>query len=161
MPRGGARTVSGPPPDPNSLRQARAAEAGGWKTLPAEGYAGPVPDWPLTEATPREDVLWADLWVKPQALVWAEMGQELEVALFCRTLAEAERPDARADIKKMVRGYLDSLGLSVSGMLRNRWRIAPGPSAPGAVLPLETDRLERRRPSARDRLKVVPSGEGS
>ena len=159
MPRGGARTVSGPPPNPNSLRQARAAEAGGWKTLPSEGYDGPVPDWPLTEPTPREQDIWDDLWETPQAVMWAELGQALEVALFCRTLAEAERPDARADIKKMVRGYLDSLGLSVSGMLRNRWKIAPasevaaleGPAAAGAP----------RRRSARDRLKVVPSGEGA
>jgi hypothetical protein len=158
MPRGGARTVSGPPPDPNSLRSARAAEAGGWRTLPAEGCTGPVPEWPLTEATPREETLWADLWAKPQAVMWAEMGQELEVALFCRTLAEAERADARADIKKMVRGYLDSLGLSVSGMLRNRWKIAP--AAEVAALEARNQPAPRRR-SARDRLKVVPSGEGA
>lgn len=160
MARGGARTVSGPPPDPNSLRSARAAEAGGWKTLPAEGYGGPVPEWPLTEATPREDDLWGDLWAKPQAVMWAELGQELEVALFCRTLAEAERPDARADIKKMVRGYLDSLGLSVSGMLRNRWKIAPAAEVAALEAAAGGERAPRRR-SARDRLKVVPSGEGS
>jgi hypothetical protein len=90
--------------------------------------------------------------------MWAEMGQELEVALFCRTLAEAERADARADIKKMVRGYLDSLGLSVSGMLRNRWKIAP--AAEVAALEARGEPAPRRR-SARDRLKVVPSGEGA
>jgi hypothetical protein len=138
----------------------RAAEAGGWKTLPADGYAGPVPEWPLTEATPREEDIWADLWAKPQAVMWAELGQALEVALFCRTLAEAERPDARADIKKMVRGYLDSLGLSVAGMLRNRWKIAPAVETEADLVPLESA-PSRRRPSARDRMKVVPSGEGS
>lgn len=160
MPRGGARAVSGPPPDPKSLRTAKAVEAGGWKTLPAGGYDGPVPEWPLTEASLREETLWADLWVKPQAVMWAELEQALEVALFVRTLAEAERPDARADIKKMIRGYLDSLGLSVSGMLRHRWKVAAAVEPVGGE-PLETGRLERRRPSARDRLKVVPSGEGS
>lgn len=160
MPRGGARTVSGPPPDPNSLRQARAAEAGGWKTLPADGYTGDVPEWPLTEATAREDAIWTDLWAKPQALMWAELGQALEVALFCRTLAEAERPDARADIKKMVRGYLDSLGLSVSGMLRNRWKIAPSVDAVVLDLPAGAAEAPGRR-SARDRMKVVPSDEGA
>lgn len=161
MPRGGARAVSGPPPDPNSLRQVKAAERGGWKTLPAEGRTGELPEWPLTEATPREVALWDDLWSKPQAVVWEEMGQELEVALFARTLAEAEKPDARVDVKKMVRGYLDSLGLSVTGMLRNRWKIAPATDAPiGEVLPLE-GAPARRRPSSRDRMKVVPSGEGA
>jgi hypothetical protein len=138
----------------------KAAEKGGWKTLPAEGRQGAAPEWPLTEATGREAVLWDDLWAKPQAVVWEDMGQELEVALFVRTLAEAERPDARADIKKMIRGYLDSLGLSVAGMLRNRWKIAPAVETEAGLVPLESA-PSLRRPSARDRMKVVPSGEGS
>jgi hypothetical protein len=87
------------------------------------------------------------------------MGQELEVALFVRTLAEAERADARVDVKKMVRGYLDSLGLSVAGMNRNRWKIAPPIEGPAAEASAPATPI--RRPSARDRLKVVPSGEGS
>ncbi|MER7963596.1 hypothetical protein [Streptomyces ardesiacus] len=159
MPRGG-HAASGPPPDPNALRRNRKSDAAGWKTLPAEGRQGATPEWPLTEATGRESVLWEDLWAKPQAVIWEDMGQELEVALFVRTLAEAERPDARADIKKMIRGYLDSLGLSVSGMLRNRWKIAPGVEAAGDLVPLESA-PSLRRPSARDRMKVVPHGEGS
>ncbi|MGP3686520.1 hypothetical protein ACTVZO_17740 [Streptomyces sp. IBSNAI002] len=113
----------------------------------------------MTEATAREWDVWESLWDKPQAVMWEELGQVLEVALFVRTLAEAERADARVDIKKMVRGYLDSLGLSVQGMLRNRWKIAPSTEA------LEdadaTPAPVARRPSARDRLKVVPSGEGA
>ncbi|WKV74736.1 hypothetical protein AW27_026385 [Streptomyces sp. PCS3-D2] len=158
MPRGGARAVSGPAPDPNALRRERKTDAAGWRTLPADGRPGPAPEWPLTEATEREHDVWLDLWESPQAVMWEELGQALEVALFVRTLAEAERPDARVDIKKMVRGYLDSLGLSVQGMLRNRWKIAPGVPAPAAdAVPAPAV----RRPSARDRLKVVPSGEGS
>ncbi|MFI2367292.1 hypothetical protein [Streptomyces sp. NPDC018833] len=156
MPRGGARAVSGPPPDPRSLRSARVADKGGWRTLPAEGRDGEAPVWPLTTAADRELDLWEDLWGKPQAVAWEDMGQELEVALFVRTLAEAERADARVDVKKMVRGYLDSLGLSVAGMNRNRWKIAPALEEPVALV---TEPV--RRPSARDRLKVVPSGEGS
>ncbi|MEU1194936.1 hypothetical protein ABZ446_01775 [Streptomyces sp. NPDC005813] len=159
MPRGGARAVSGPPPDPRSLRSTKAADKGGWRTLPAEGREGEPPEWPLTTAADREMDLWEDLWAKPQAVVWEDMGQELEVALFVRTLAEAERADARVDVKKMVRGYLDSLGLSVAGMNRNRWKIAPALEETGAAaLP---DAAPSRRPSARDRLKVVPSGEGA
>ncbi|WP_318196898.1 hypothetical protein [Streptomyces sp. MCL20-2] len=159
MPRGGARTVSGPPPDPRSLKSAASMDKGGWRTLPAEGRPGDPPEWPLTEPTGRELELWDDLWGKPQALAWEDMGQELEVALFVRTLAEVERPDARVDIKKMVRGYLDSLGLSVAGMNRNRWKIAPATEEPPAAGPVVAAPV--RRPSARDRLKVVPSGEGS
>ncbi|WP_240363748.1 hypothetical protein [Streptomyces sp. SID8376] len=157
MPRGG-HAASGPPPDPNSLRSAKAVQSGGWTTLPAEGRTGPAPEWPLTEQTDREAALWEDLWAKPQAVAWEEMDQVLEVALFCRTLAEAERPDCRVDVKKMVRSYLDSLGLSVAGMLRNRWKV--GVASAGDDLPVSSA-PGRRRPSARDRLKVVPSGEGA
>ncbi|MFE6223319.1 hypothetical protein [Streptomyces sp. NPDC057854] len=152
MPRGG-HAASGPAPDPNALRRNRKSDAAGWRTLPAEGRQGSAPSWPLTEPTDREYDLWADLWETPQAVAWEELGQALEVALFVRTLAEAERPDARVDIKKMIRGYLDSLGLSVAGMLRHRWRVAPGAEASeGATAP---EAPVRRRPSARDRFKVV------
>ena len=155
MPRGGARAVSGPPPDPRSLKSAASMDKGGWRTLPAE-RTGEAPKWPLTEAADRELELWDELWGKPQAVAWEDMGQELEVALFVRTLAEAERADARLDVKKMVRGYLDSLGLSVAGMNRNRWKIAPAVEAPEPTVAPSV-----RRPSARDRLKVVPSGDGT
>lgn len=159
MPRGGARAVSGPAPDPRSLKSAQAMDKGGWRTLPAEGREGDAPEWPLTTPADRELDLWDDMWSKPQATAWEDMGQELEVALFVRTLAEAERADARVDVKKMVRSYLDSLGLSVAGMNRNRWKIAPPVDEPAAVAP--TAAAPARRPSARDRLRVVPSGEGA
>ncbi|MFC8494722.1 hypothetical protein ACFUJU_28800 [Streptomyces sp. NPDC057235] len=160
MPRGGARAVSGPPPDPRSLRSAKVMDKGGWRTLPAEGRQAPAPEWPLTTPSDRELDLWDELWAKPQAVAWADMGQELEVGLFVRTLAEAESPDARLDVKKMVRSYLDSLGLSVAGMNRNRWKIAPAieeAEPEGPAVNVEP----ARRPSARDRFRVVTSGEGS
>lgn len=47
MARGGARTISGPPPDPNALRRDRKSDRDGWTTLPAEGRKGPTPPWPL------------------------------------------------------------------------------------------------------------------
>lgn len=156
MPRGG-HAASGPPPDPNSLRQSRAANAAGWTTLPAEGRQGEPPEWPLVEQTDREAVLWMDLWSRPQAVAWEALDQRYEVAMFVRKLAEAELPKASVELQKVVRQYLDSLGLSVQGMLRNRWKVAPAAEAeePVALAPA------RRRPSARDRLKVVPSGEGA
>ena len=46
MPRGGARVVSGPPPDPNALRRDRPGDKASWTTLPAEGRAGKPPAWP-------------------------------------------------------------------------------------------------------------------
>ncbi|MEU1908118.1 hypothetical protein [Streptomyces hygroscopicus] len=159
MSRGGARTVSGPPPDPNALRRNRPSDKAGWTMLPAEGRAGDPPVWPLTEATDREWDVWCDLWSRPQAVMWEQLEQGYEVALFVRALAQAEQPDAKVELQRVVRQYLDSLGLSVQGMLRNRWRIGATPieEAPAA----EAAPAPRRR-SARDRMKVVPlRGEGS
>lgn len=47
MPRGGARVNSGPTPDPNALRRDRAGDREGWTYLPAAGFTGPIPGWPL------------------------------------------------------------------------------------------------------------------
>lgn len=158
MARGGARVVSGPAPDPMALRRNRPSDKAGWTLLPAEGRPGEAPDWPLTEPADRELRLWDELWERPQAVMWEELGQHLEVALFVRCLAEAEQPGAKVDVRKLARQYLDSLGLSVQGMLRNRWKISPGNPA-AAEAALEDDVPETpapRRASARDRMKVVP-----
>ncbi|XKK40324.1 hypothetical protein HFP72_06765 [Nocardiopsis sp. ARC36] len=154
MPSGGARAVSGPAPDPGALRRNRPGDAAAWSTLPAEGRTGAPPDWPLIDVQPREWDLWCDLWSRPQAVMWERLDQRYEVAMFVRKLSEAELPRASVELQKVVRQYLDSLGLSVQGMLRNRWRI----TAP------EQDRDDAddanassapARPSARARLTVV------
>ena len=83
MAKGGARTRSGPAPDPLALRRER--DAGEWTELPAAGRDGPVPDFPLVQPLARELEIWAAQWVRPQALMWERNGQQLEVALFART----------------------------------------------------------------------------
>lgn len=158
MPRGGARAVSGPPPDPNALRRERPSDQAGWTMLSAEGRSGPAPEWPLVTPSDREMDLWDDLWSRPQATAWEALDQRYEVAMFVRKLAEAELPKASVELQKVVRQYLDSLGLSVQGMLRNRWRIAPADEEED---PSEAEQAAVvRRPGPRDRLRVVPRGEG-
>jgi hypothetical protein len=160
MARGGARARSGPAPDPNALRRERPQDKAGWTVLPAGGRAGPAPVWPLTDATVREFDVWRELWSRPQAVAWEAMGQELEVALLVRTLVEAEEPGASSERRKQLRGYLDSLGLSVSGMLRNRWRIAPPDAPEEPAAPDGGDEGHPPRRSARDRMKVIEGGGG-
>ncbi len=152
MPRGG-HAASGPPPDPNALRRDRKSDAATWTALPPEGRQAAPPTWPLLGQTPREDELWFDLWSRPQAVAWERLGQTYEVALFVRNLARAEEPRASVELQKVVRQYLDSLGLSTQGMLRNRWRIAAAPTS----VPDEPSERTRppKRPSSRDRLKIV------
>lgn len=122
MPSGGARSRSGPPPDPNALRRNR--DAGEWWTLPAEGRAGDPPDWPLIDPDPRELSVWADLWTKPQAVAWEVLGQEHEVALYVRRFVEAEKPGSGPSLGTLVRQLGEGLGLTIPGMARNRWKIA-------------------------------------
>jgi len=149
MPKGGARARSGPAPDPNALRRDRAGDAAGWVTLPSEGRTGPIPAFPLVDPSERELELWEALWRLPQATQWDH--QVYEVAGYVRCLAEAELPGGKAATWTLVRQYGDSLGLTVSGMARNRWRIADGESAPVAD-------IAPRRQSARERFRVVGDG---
>lgn len=152
MPRGGARSVSGPAPDPNALRRNRPSDAAGWTTLPRSPEYTPAPEWPLISPTPREVEFWLDLWTRPQAVMWHEMNLDTEVAMYVRKLCEAEMPRASNELQKVVRQYLDSLGLSVQGMLRNRWKIEPA-EAPTGSMPAQASGPSK--PSARSRLKVV------
>lgn len=154
MASGGARSVSGPPPDPNALRRARPSDQASWTTFPADGRPGEPPEWPLPEPHEREIELWTSLWAKPQAVAWQKLGQALEVAMFVRQFCRAEQHMASVELQKVVRQYLDSLGLSVQGMLRNRWKIAEpanAPSAPGAPAPVPPP----ARKSSKSRLTIV------
>jgi hypothetical protein len=56
--------------------------------------------------------------------MWEQAGQHAEVALFVRTLVAAEARDAPVAVRTLVRQQMEALGISVPGMLRNRWRIA-------------------------------------
>lgn len=150
MPKGGARTNSGPSPDPNALRRER--DHGEWTTLPAEGRSGEPPAWPLRGQSEREQTLWITLWAKPQALMWERFGQELEVALFVRNLSMAELPGAPVNLGTLVRQMADSLGLTTPGLRNNRWRIARD-----EVAERRADKAAPAASNTRDRLKSVRS----
>lgn len=149
MPSGGARVSSGPPPDPGALKRSQSGDAG-WTLLPAEGYQGNIPEWPLTttQYERRELQLWELVWRTPQATEWSRLGMHIEVAMYVRNLAHAESPRCPILVQTVVLRYLDNLGLSVQGMLRHRWRI-------GAPAPVEQVTAVTSRPSARSRFTVV------
>ena len=124
MAKGGARTRSGPAPDPNALRRDRKSDSAGWTVLPAEGRSGPEPVWPLTKPTSREEDLWFDFWRKPQALLWEENGQRYEVALHVRCFAEAELPEAPTALRTLVRQQADALLLTIPAMRAARVKLS-------------------------------------
>jgi hypothetical protein len=154
MPSGGARTRSGPAPDPNALRRDR--DAGEWVTLPAEGRTTDPPMWPLVNPSGRELALWRLLWEKPQAVQWERNGQELEVALYVRNLTVVEQPGSPVNAGTLLRQQSESLGLTTLGLRANRWRIGGTSAAAPAG---SKDAAAPKRSSARSRLTVVPHGD--
>ena len=56
--------------------------------------------------------------------MWEANHQEEEVATFVRWFAKAERPDAATNLGTLVKQLQETLGLSLPGLLRNRWIIA-------------------------------------
>jgi hypothetical protein len=151
MPQGGARSRSGPPPDPDALRRDRPSDQAGWIHLPAAGRPGEPPAWPLAKPTTRERTLWAAEWLRPQALMWESLGLVLEVAMYVRNVVAAEKPDASPPMRTLVLRQMDSLGLTVGGLARNRWVID---DVAGAK-PEPAREAPPARVSAKERLKLV------
>lgn len=154
MASGGARNQSGPPPDPNSLKSAKRGLT--FTALPAEGFTGEVPEFPLTGSA-RELELWAWAWRTPQAAAWAkEPWRQHSVALWVRTAAICESGDATAADKNSLHRFADQIGLTPAGLAFNGWKIA-------------ADQLAEKRaekvpapsaPSARDRMKALRGAAG-
>ena len=130
MTSGGARARSGPAPDPNSY----ASQKRDWIFLPAEGYAGPLPSWPLPgDASDAELDYWSLMWVKPQAVMWAKFGVEAQVAAYVRAFLEASEPGASGSLKTVARQLDNELGISIAPMLALGWMISDTNSAPAAA----------------------------
>ena len=177
MASGGARARSGPAPSPSALRRDRKDDAD-WVTLPAEGFAGEVPGFPL-EAIPvydiywedkqrvkefdqkatealheREIALWDDLWSKPQAFMWAKLGLKYEVAAYVRAFLESTSADSNSGLKTAVLRMAAEIGLSLPGMHSMRWKFSVDEleAKRAAVVP------ERSGPSARERMAALNRG---
>ena len=121
MAKGGARGRSGPAPDPNALVREKAYDQGEWIELPKAGRQGAVPEWPLANECERESVLWERHWRLPQAVMWERNQQDIEVALYVRALVAAEDLDAKTPSRTLVKQLQEALGLSIPGLMRNRY----------------------------------------
>ena len=149
MARGGARNRSGPAPDPSSGRSERR----GYKltALPAEGFDGEAPAWPLPQrqvfvetfvdgqkvrevdedasqdVAARELELWAWVWSLPQACAWsmtAERWRWHSVAMWVRTAVLCESSEATAADKNSLHRFADQIGLTPAGLRENGWAVA-------------------------------------
>lgn len=151
--KGGARTNSGPPPDPSSRRQQTKSQASGWVDLPAEGRGEPAPAWPLEHYTEHELSVWESLWALPQAKAWEALQiPPRVVALYVRFSVKAEGEGAEAaKAATEARQAEDRLGLNPAAMLRNRWRVASDE--------VGVKRTEKAAPAKRRRLVVADAVE--
>lgn len=157
MTRGGARNRSGPPPDPTSGRSDRRGLR--LTALPAEGYSGPVPDFPLPEPTDRELEVWARSWRTPQAAAWAlpsEAWRQRTVALWVRTSVRCEAPDAGAALLGQLHRFADQIGMTTAGLAEMGWSVAPVEVGPAAADPGFDDEGDEEAPAPR-RLSAVQS----
>ena len=148
MARGGARNRSGPPPDPTSARS--DARGLSFLSLPAAGFDGPAPAFPLPPrvvmrwviegkerwqerdapatlaVAEREADLWAWAWRTPQAHAWAMPSESWRlhtVAMWVRTHVLCESGDATAADRGSLHRFADQIGMTPAGLKENGWAI--------------------------------------
>lgn len=181
MTKGGARNRSGPQGDEKSLRSAARGYA--LTALPASGYSGDAPDFPLprrsvhrwefedkrkfqvfdSEATEaireREIELWTWLWTTPQACAWSMPSESWRlhvIAMYVRTFVICEGSEATAADKGSLHRFADQIGMTTAGLAEMGWKVAIDETAA---------KRETKKPvtqtSARDRMKAVPANGGA
>lgn len=157
MTSGGARNRSGPTADPDSQRSERRGYS--LTALPAEGYSGPVPEWPMPDPTPRELAWWEWAWRTPQACAWSMPSEAWRVpfvAEWCQVKAMTEvSPNASLLAQKF--RMEDRIGFSTAGLAEMGWRVTVDELSEKAA---EKGEPAAKPKSSRDRLKVVNGGDG-
>lgn len=155
MPSGGRRNRSGPSLDPMSGR----SDQRGIKltALPAGGFEGEAPEFPLPLASTRELEVWAEAWRSPQACAWAlpsEAWRVRTVALWVRTSVRCEAEDAPAALLGQVHRFADQIGFTPAGMRENGWAVGAD-----EVSAKRTERVDEPREAPKRRLRVVNDGQ--
>ena len=150
---GGARNRSGPAPQEGSGRSDRRGYS--LTALPAEGYTGEAPEFPLPDPSDRELEVWEQAWRTPQACAWSmpsESWRIRTVALWVRTSVRCEDRDAPASILAQVHRLADQIGMTTAGLAEMGWKVAVDEVAAKAA---EHTSAPSKPKSSRDRLKAV------
>lgn len=90
--------------------------------------------------------------------MWEAKGQQLQVALYVRSLREAERPGASVAARTLLLRQEEYLGLSEPGLARNHWIIDAGTSEPVEEPAGDTAERPIRISDARERLRNANAG---
>ena len=156
MPSGG-HARSGPPPAEGSGR----SDARGYKlaALPAEGYRGPVPEWPIEPAASTVELAyWERAWRTPQACIWARQEYSWlvpDVARWVRLSVRCDEPDANAALLARLPSLEDKVGMTMAGLARFGAKVAVDEVADKAA----GKKAEPKKSSSRSRLSVVSGGD--
>ena len=154
MARGGARNRSGPPPSEESGRSDQRGYS--LTALPAEGFGGEAPEFPLPAPTTRELDVWTQAWTTPQACAWSmpsEAWRVRTVAMWVRLSVRCEAEDAGAALLGQLHRFADQIGMTTAGLAEMGWKVAVDETAAK-----RTEKTETAKPkSSRDRMKVVAS----
>ena len=122
---GGARNRSGPPKQEGSARADRAGYS--LTALPAEGYDGPIPDFPLPDATDRELTVWNQAWRTPQACAWSMPSEQWRietVAMWVRVKVACEDPGVTPPRLGQLHRFADQIGMTTAGLAEMGWKVA-------------------------------------
>lgn len=156
--RGGARNRSGPPASETSERSDRRGYS--LTALPAEGYRGPAPDFPLPGPSERELEAWAEAWATPQACAWSMPSESWRiptVALWVRVKVRAEDPEAPASLLAQLHRFADQIGMTTAGLAEMGWKVAV--DEVGAKAAERAAEPEPSRPKPERRMRVVGDGD--
>lgn len=157
MPRGGARNRSGPPADPRSGRS--EARRYSLRMLPAQGFKGRVPKFPLPDASERELEVWRQAWRTPQACAWSlpsEKWRHPTVALWVRIKVRCEDPDAKATLLSQLHRLADQVGMTTAGLAEMGWAVAVDEVSEKAAARDAADEQSEPAPARPRRLRAVP-----
>lgn len=153
MVSGGPRRNSGPAPSPNSNTSDRRGLK--FSSLPAEGYDGPIPEFPRPILFGTELAHWQWAWRTPQAALWATPQWSWlipAVAHYCSLMAQSETENCPVGVHAQIRGRENEILLARDALLKAGYQIA-------------IDELSERREEAsteasgsRARLKVAGDG---
>lgn len=148
MARGGARNRSGPKAREESARSERRGYT--LTALPAEGFDGPVPDFPLPDPSERELEVWEAAWRTPQACAWSmpsERWRTRTVAMWVRLSVVCESPEVGAAHLAQLHRFADQIGMTTAGLAEMGWKVAVDQLADRAAkksTPTEEPKQERR-----------------
>lgn len=151
MSRGGARNRSGPAASEDSGRSDRRGYS--LTALPAGGYSGEAPAFPLPLPSERELEVWAQAWTTPQACAWSmpsEMWRVRTVAMWVRLSVRCETEDAPAALLGQLHRFADQIGMTTAGLAEMGWKVAVDEVSKKAA-----EKQPEKAASSRDRLKSV------